>query len=76
MPHSHSPDSPQWSNSFAVCAIMRDENITDVREWIHYYKCAHAANVITHPYPQPALCDPLGRPPNTSPRRVRVLAGG
>ena len=38
MSEGHSPDSPQWSNSFAVCAIMRDENITDVREWLRYYR--------------------------------------
>ena len=34
-----SPDSPAWSNSLALCAVMKDENITDVREWLQYYRC-------------------------------------
>jgi hypothetical protein len=29
-----------WSNSIAICASIRDENITDVREWLQYYRCA------------------------------------
>lgn len=38
MPPSHSPESEQWTNRIAVCSIMRDENITDVAEWIRYYQ--------------------------------------
>lgn len=40
LPESHSPDGGHWTNSVAVCAIMKDENITDVVEWLAYYKCA------------------------------------
>jgi hypothetical protein len=36
----YSPESPTWNNSLAVCAIMRNENITDVREWLQYYRWA------------------------------------
>lgn len=28
-----------WNNSLAVCSTMRQENITDVMEWLHYYQC-------------------------------------
>ena len=40
LPPLHAPDSPTWSNSIAICAIMRDENVTDVREWLQYYRYA------------------------------------
>ena len=36
LPADRSPDGATWSNSIAVCAIMRDENTTDVREWLEY----------------------------------------
>eukprot|EP00892_Ulva_mutabilis_P011734 jgi/Ulvmu1/8933/UM005_0024.1 len=38
LPASHGPHSPAWTNSFALCATMKDENITDVAEWITYYR--------------------------------------
>jgi hypothetical protein len=38
LPDSRAPWSSQWSNNMAICATMRDENITDVQEWIEYYK--------------------------------------
>jgi hypothetical protein len=38
LPDSSAPWNSQWSNSIAICAIMRDENITDVQEWLEYYK--------------------------------------
>lgn len=38
---THGPDSPQWNNSVAICALMKSENSTDVREWLMYYKCAY-----------------------------------
>jgi hypothetical protein len=34
------PWHPKWNNSIAICAVMRQENITDVVEWLSYYKCA------------------------------------
>lgn len=37
MPPNHSPESEEWTNSIAVCAIMRDENLKDVMEWLRYY---------------------------------------
>ena len=30
---------PAWNNSVAVCATMKRENFTDVREWLYYYPC-------------------------------------
>lgn len=45
LPESYGPDSEQWSNSFAICSIMKDENITDVREWLTYYKCAPTSHL-------------------------------
>ena len=35
----HSPSSPKWVNSIAVCAVMKNENVTDVTEWLRYYQC-------------------------------------
>ena len=40
LPPQHGPDSATWSNSIAICAIMKDENVTDVREWLTYHQCA------------------------------------
>jgi hypothetical protein len=34
------PWHPMWNNSIAICALMRQENITDVVEWLSYYKYA------------------------------------
>jgi hypothetical protein len=40
MGFDHSPTSSQWTNSIAFCTIMKDENITDIREWLTYHRCA------------------------------------
>jgi hypothetical protein len=40
LPNHMGPWSNRWNNSVAVCAAMRQENATDVREWLLYYKCA------------------------------------
>lgn len=29
-----------WPNTVAICAIMRDENPEDIRQWLRYHKCA------------------------------------
>ena len=42
LPPSHAPDSPEWRNSVALCTVMYNENVTDVREWLQYYRCAPA----------------------------------
>jgi hypothetical protein len=34
----HAPWHANWRNSVAICAIMRQENITDVVEWLSYYR--------------------------------------
>jgi hypothetical protein len=39
MSGSHSPNSVHWTNSIALCAVMKDENITDIVEWLLYYQC-------------------------------------
>jgi hypothetical protein len=33
------PWQPMWNNTLALCATMRQENATDVVEWLSYYKC-------------------------------------
>lgn len=66
LPAWHGPDSPNWSNSFALCATMKDENITDVVEWITYYRCdprpgpapLHLCSTPTTPYPIPRARSP------------------
>ena len=40
LPEDRSPDSPTWNNSVAICAIMKEENAKDVREWLLYHRCA------------------------------------
>lgn len=40
MSSSHSPKSAHWTNSIALCAISKDEEVTDVIEWLLYYQCA------------------------------------
>lgn len=30
---------PGLDNTVAICATMKDENATDVREWLLYYRC-------------------------------------
>ena len=34
------PWEPAWGNSVAICAVMKQENVTDVREWLQYYRRA------------------------------------
>ena len=33
------PWNENWSNSVAICATMRQENVTDVAEWLAYHRC-------------------------------------
>lgn len=50
LPASHGPDSRDWTNSFALCATMKDENITDVVEWLTYYRCGpHRSGFFPYP---------------------------
>jgi hypothetical protein len=35
-----SPFSDSWNDSVAICACMLKENVTDVREWLLYHRCA------------------------------------
>lgn len=37
-PEDAGPDSPVWRNSIAICSMIKDENSTDVREWVMYYR--------------------------------------
>eukprot|EP00892_Ulva_mutabilis_P000949 jgi/Ulvmu1/10855/UM007_0029.1 len=34
----HAPNSSSWRNSVAICATMKHENSTDVREWLLHYQ--------------------------------------
>jgi hypothetical protein len=40
LPDERSPDDASWDNGIALCACMREENTTDIREWILYHRCA------------------------------------
>lgn len=42
LPENRSPQSDEWDNSVAICAIMKGENTTDVREWLMYHRCGSA----------------------------------
>ena len=42
----HSPSSPKWVNSIAVCAVMKNENVTDVTEWLRYYQCVFLSALV------------------------------
>lgn len=43
-PKSKGPDSAAWSNSVGVCSLIKDENATDVREWVLYYRYAYVSH--------------------------------
>jgi hypothetical protein len=34
------PSSLKWNNSLAVCALMKDEQLPDILEWLGYHRCA------------------------------------
>jgi hypothetical protein len=53
LPNTFSPDSDNWSNSIAICAVMKDENITDVMEWIAYHQCVTTVSA----FPVACKCD-------------------
>ena len=46
---AHGPNSTQWNNSVAICATMKNENATDVREWLLYYKYVFAVLICLKP---------------------------
>jgi hypothetical protein len=54
-PDHLAPWHPSWNNSIAICAVMRQENITDVVEWLLYYKCVH------HQMSRASFCRPRSR---------------
>ena len=52
-PQKHvDPLSKEWDNSVAVCAIMKQEKLSDIREWLLYHQCA------LPPLPSTALLHP------------------
>lgn len=49
MPSSeHGPNSTSWRNSVAICATMKHENSTDLREWLLYYQCVPRHHLAVH----------------------------
>lgn len=34
----HAPTGRAWKNNVAICSTMKDENVTDVREWLQYHR--------------------------------------
>lgn len=50
-PVSSGPDGTAWRNSVAICSMIKDENTTDVREWVMYYRCGewlHDTSSLSH----------------------------
>ena len=75
MSSTHGPNSTNWSNSVAICATMKDENATDVREWLLYYQCVVIATVICClAIPSHGECRIARRCTSTSPRATLQLA--
>lgn len=37
------PWEPRWTNSIAFCLAVKNENVTDLREWLRYHRCAKAS---------------------------------
>lgn len=35
------PSSPAWNNSLAICALMKDEQLPDILEWLGYHRYFH-----------------------------------
>lgn len=42
------PFSSAWNNTVAICAIMREENIADIREWLQYHRYIGVDRVFLH----------------------------
>ena len=51
-----------WRNSIALCSTVRQENTTDLREWLMYYRCARV------------LCAARVRPVLQAARQALLLA--
>lgn len=47
---SRHPDSSEWPNTVALCAMMKTEHSEDVLEWLDYHRCAHVvcANLLRY----------------------------
>ena len=69
LPDSHAPTSSHWSNSVAICAVMKDENTTDIIEWLTYHQCAAPAY-------QPSIAHALRASVWYPSRSVGCRAGG
>lgn len=39
-PAQSDPFTRKWQNTIAICSLMKDEHIDDVKEWISYHRCA------------------------------------
>lgn len=43
------PWEAAWNNSIALCCTIKEQNMTDVREWLQYHKCVrHASDESRH----------------------------
>lgn len=51
----HSPHSSEWTNSVAICAIAKNENTTDIREWVLYHRCVVVPTQVRVP-----ICNGVG----------------
>lgn len=40
------PWEPRWTNSIAFCVSVKNENVTDIREWLRYHRCARHTSII------------------------------
>ena len=42
LPEAHSPNATSWNDTVALCTVIYNEELADVREWLHYYRRACA----------------------------------
>lgn len=76
-----------WPNTIAICAIMRDENPEDIRQWLRYHKCVRIVSHLSAMIPPRTRCHRvcwqalwtscvmLGDDPCSGRRRTQSAAG-
>lgn len=47
------PESNEWPNTLAICAIMKGEHPHDIVEWLKYHQCVLCPVQLPRPSPNP-----------------------
>jgi hypothetical protein len=49
LPDSYAPCAPgAWNNSITLRTVTKDDNATDILEWLRYYQCVPRLNTYMH----------------------------